>query len=51
MKFDKEKFWQYSYSDFIDNRNRAALGEFIVARALGISDTLLVRAVLNKSSG
>ncbi|MEL6560130.1 MAG: hypothetical protein AAFQ94_18215 [Bacteroidota bacterium] len=32
-------FWKYAYSDFLDNRNRAALGEFIVAKALGIKES------------
>ena len=39
MKFKKEEFWRYAYSDLIDNRNRAAFGEFIVAKAVGATET------------
>lgn len=37
--FKKAEFWQYAYSNLLDNRNRAALAEFIVAAALGVSKT------------
>ncbi len=33
---DKEKFWRYSYSNFLENANRGALAEFIIASALGV---------------
>ncbi len=32
-----DEVWRYAFSNFNDNRNRAALAEFIVAKALGIS--------------
>jgi hypothetical protein len=35
--FNPQEFWQYAYSNFLDNRNRAALGEYIVAKAVGVS--------------
>ncbi|MFW5983208.1 MAG: hypothetical protein ACOCQ4_01810 [bacterium] len=35
--FNPQEFWQYAYSNFLDNKNRAALGEFIVAKAVGVS--------------
>jgi hypothetical protein len=35
--FNPQEFWRYAYSNFLDNRNRAALGEFIVAKAVGVS--------------
>lgn len=38
-KFNPIEFWKYSYSNFIDNRNRSALAEFIVAKALGVTNT------------
>lgn len=38
MKVNPIEFWQYSYANFIDNRNRAALGEFIVAQSLGVTE-------------
>ena len=37
MKIDPFKFWHYSYSNFIENANRGALAEYIVASALGVS--------------
>ncbi len=36
-EIDENEFWEYAYSDFIDNRNRGALGEFIVAKSLGVT--------------
>ena len=36
---NKNEFWQYAYSNFIDNRNRGALGEFIVASAMSVTET------------
>lgn len=38
-KFIPTEFWQYAYSNFTDNRNRAALAEFIVAKAMGVTKT------------
>lgn len=38
MKINKNKFWEYAYSNFLDNRNRGALAEYIVAEALGIKE-------------
>jgi hypothetical protein len=31
-------FWRWAYSDLISNANRGVLAEFLVARALGVSD-------------
>lgn len=33
--FNQIDFWKYAYSNLIDNRNRAALAEYIVAKAVG----------------
>ncbi|HHZ94249.1 MAG TPA: hypothetical protein EYN67_01540 [Flavobacteriales bacterium] len=41
MIISQSNFWEYAYSDFLDNRNRGALGEFIVASALGITQSPL----------
>ena len=38
MLINKNKFWEYAYSNFLDNRNRGALAEYIVAEALGIKE-------------
>jgi hypothetical protein len=35
------KFWEYAYSNFLDNRNRSALAEYIVAEALDVNDAPL----------
>ena len=37
MLVNPNKFWQYAYSDFLDNRNRGALAEYMVAEALGVT--------------
>ena len=34
------KFWQWSGSDLLNNADRGKLAEFIVASALGVSDTI-----------
>ena len=39
MIFNETDFWRYAYSNLIDNRNRAALAEYIVAKALGVTNT------------
>ncbi len=38
-EINKIDFWQYAYSNFIDNRNRSALSEFIVAKAIGVTNS------------
>lgn len=37
--FTLNEVWKYAFSNFNDNRNRAALAEFIVAKALGITES------------
>ncbi|MCT4587768.1 MAG: hypothetical protein N4A71_08100 [Carboxylicivirga sp.] len=37
--FNKINFWEYAYSNLIDNRNRAALAEYIVAEAMQATNT------------
>lgn len=38
MLINPNNFWKYAYSDFLDNRNRGALAEYMVAEALGVTD-------------
>lgn len=37
MKIIPSEFWDYAYNNFLDNANRGALAEFIVAKALGVT--------------
>lgn len=41
MTIDRMRFWEYSYSNFLENANRGALAEYIVASALDISESPL----------
>ncbi len=36
--FDQIEFWRYAYSNLKDNRNRSAFAEYMVAKALGVSE-------------
>lgn len=36
---DKQSFWQWAYSDFLSNAQRGVLAEYIVAQALGATET------------
>lgn len=38
MLIKAENFWKYSYSNFLDNANRGALAEYIVAKALDVEN-------------
>ena len=38
LGFDMLSFWQWSTSDLVSNATRGVLAEYIVARALGVSD-------------
>ena len=38
LGFDLLSFWQWSFSDIVSNATRGILAEYIVARAIGVSD-------------
>lgn len=37
--FDKSEFLEWAHGELLDNRNRGIVAEFIVAKALGLTDT------------